>query len=205
MARRRRRRTKGPAKAPVEISAAPAKPQKQRVTFGRGRMLLLVFVAVGLLPVEWVIFNRLGNSQPGEDAPIAQELVLDDYRDAHEPYLTIPPTSGARVHEGVEAGIHEEPVVNEAQVANLAAGGVIIQYNCYLEAAGCGELVAGLVEIVEGYAGRNVVLAPGPAVADTRVAVSAWGRIMKMEELDVEEIVAFVDAYLDNRDGEAGD
>jgi hypothetical protein len=168
-------------------------------------MLLLVFLAVALLPVEWVIFSRLGNSQPGEDVPIADELVLDDYRDAHEPYLTIPPTSGARARAGVEAGIHDEPVVNEAQVANLAEGGVIIQYNCYLEAVGCGELVTGLAQIVEGYAGRNVVLAPGPAVANTRIAVSAWGRIMKLEELDVEEIVAFVDAYLDNRDGEAGD
>ncbi len=189
----------------MEISTAPAKPQKRRVTFGRGRMLLLVFVAVGLLPVEWVIFNRLGNSQPGEETRIAEELLLDDYRDAHEPYLTIPPTSGARAREGAEAGVHKEPVVNEAQVANLAEGGVVIQYNCYLEAVGCGELVEELEEIVEGYAGRNVVLAPGPAVADTRIAVSSWGRILKMAELDTEEVVAFLDAYLDNRDGEARD
>ena len=85
-------------------------------------------------------------------------------------------------------------------MANLAEGGVVIQYSCDRRAEGCGEIVEQLESIVGRYEGRNVVLAPGPAVADARIAVSAWGKILKMNVVDEEDIVAFVEAYLDKRE-----
>lgn len=200
MARRRRRRAKGPARATVEGLPPPPKERKRGLQIGRGRILLLAFVAVGLLPVEWIIFNRIQTAPPGDDTAIREELVLEEPWAMHEPYLTIPPTSGARTQSGAAGGLHTEPIANEVQVANLAEGGVIIQYSCDQRADGCAEIVEQLESIAGRYVGRNLLLAPGPAVADTRVAVSAWGKILRMDTVDEEEIVAFVDAYLDNRE-----
>ena len=200
MARRRRRRVKGPAKATVESLPPSPKERKPRLKIGRGRIILLAFVAVGLLPVEWIIFNRIQTAPPGDDTAIREEVVLDAEWEMHDPYVTIPPTSGARTREGAAGGAHTEPIANEVQVANLAEGGVVIQYSCDRRAEGCGEIVEQLESIVGRYEGRNVVLAPGPAVADARIAVSAWGKILKMNVVDEEDIVAFVEAYLDKRE-----
>ena len=200
MARRRRRRQNGPAKATVESLPPPAKRGKPRLGVGRGRIFLLAFVAVGLLPVEWVIFNRIQTAPPGDDTAIREEVVLDEDWDMHDPYLSIPPTSGARTRESAAGGVYAEPIANEMQVANLAEGGVIIQYSCDRRAEGCEEIVQQLEAIVGGFEGRNVILAPGPAVADAQIAVSAWGKILKMNKVDEEDIVAFVEAYLDKRE-----
>ena len=184
----------------AESLPPPPKDRKQGLKIGRGRIFLLAFVAVGLLPVEWIIFNRIQTAPPGDDTAIREELVLDEPWEMHDPYVTIPPTSGARTRVGLEGGVHTEPIANVAQVANLAEGGLIIQYSCDRRAEGCEEIVKRLEAIVGRYAGRNVVLAPGPAVADARIAVTAWGKILKMDSVDEEDIVAFVDAYLDNRE-----
>lgn len=200
MPRRRRRRAKGPAKVTVESLPPPPKGRKQGLKIGRGRLILFAIVAVGLLPVEWIIFNRIQTAPPGDDTAIREELVLDEAWEMHDPYATIPPTSGARTREGATWGVHTEPIANEVQVANLAEGGLIVQYSCDRQAEGCGEIVEQLEAIVGRYAGRNVVLAPGPAVANARIAVTAWGKILKMNSVDEEDFVAFVEAYLDNRE-----
>ena len=121
MARRRRRRVKGPAKATVESLPPSPKERKPRLKIGRGRIILLAFVAVGLLPVEWIIFNRIQTAPPGDDTAIREEVVLDAEWEMHDPYVTIPPTSGARTREGAAGGAHTEPIANE--VAGGESGG----------------------------------------------------------------------------------
>ena len=200
MARRRRRRQNAPKKVTTSNLPPLDKRSKPRLTIGRKRIFLFLFVAVGLLPVEWIIFNRIQTAPPGNDIPIIEELLLADEWEMHDPYLSIPPTSGARTHAVVAPGIYTDPINNESQVAFLAEGGVIIQYSCDNRAEKCRALIKKLEPLAHDFDGRNLILAPGPAVADSQIAVSAWGKLLKLEVMDTEEIMGFVEAYMDKRE-----
>lgn len=86
-------------------------------------------------------------------------------------------------------GIHTEPIPNELQVHNLEDGGVMVQYNC----KDCTELVDQLSGVVRSY-DDQVILAPYPAM-ESRIALSAWGRIDTLDEFDEERIETFIEAY----------
>jgi hypothetical protein len=71
----------------------------------------------------------------------------------------------------------------------LEDAGVLVQYSC----RDCEELVAKLEAIVSRYPGQ-VILAPYPKM-ETRLALTAWGRIDTFDEVDERRIVRFIEAY----------
>jgi len=105
-------------------------------------------------------------------------------------YNTVPPTSGPHLGSLARWGVHDEPIPNELQVHNLEDGGVMVQYDC---PEGCPELVAGLEEIV-GHYGEGVILAPYPGMG-TRISLTAWQRIARLDEFDEGRIERFIRAY----------
>ena len=105
-------------------------------------------------------------------------------------YNSSPPTSGPHYEALARWGVHADPIPNELQVHNLEDGGVMVQYNC---PDGCGDLVAQLADVVERYH-DGVILAPYPDM-ESRIALTAWGRIDTFEEFDEQRIVKFVEAY----------
>ncbi len=86
-------------------------------------------------------------------------------------------------------GIHTQPIPDELQVHNLEDGGVLVQYNC----RDCKALIPTLEAIVSRYSDK-VILAPYPQM-DTRIALTAWGRIDTFDEVDEQRIVRFIQAY----------
>lgn len=126
---------------------------------------------------------------PGRAVPILAHDYLSDRRQPHPPYNSNPPTSGPRLRESADWGVHEVPVPLALQVHNLEQGGVVVQYSC---PEGCAELVTGLERIVRRH--DRVLLAPYPLMA-TRIALTAWGRIETLDELDEKRIVRFIEAY----------
>lgn len=86
-------------------------------------------------------------------------------------------------------GIHTQPIPDELQVHNLEDGGVLVQYNC----RDCDDLIAELKAIVSRYPDK-VILAPYPQM-DTRIALTAWGRIDTFDTVDEPRIVRFIEAY----------
>jgi hypothetical protein len=66
---------------------------------------------------------------------------------------------------------------------------VLVQYDC----RDCEALVAKLKAIVSRYPDQ-VILAPYPNL-ETRVALTAWGRIDTFDEVDEPRIVRFIEAY----------
>ncbi len=68
--------------------------------------------------------------------------------------------------------------------------GILVQYNC----ASCPEVVAKLTRIVERYP-RGVYLAPYPRMSP-RIALTTFGRLETMEEVDEARIVAFIEKHL---------
>ncbi|MFN2183987.1 MAG: DUF3105 domain-containing protein [Anaerolineae bacterium] len=106
-------------------------------------------------------------------------------------YDITPPTSGPHLGSLARWGVHDEPIPNEHQVHNLEDGGVMVQYDC---ADGCPDLVAQRGELVE-HDDEGVILAPYPGM-DKRIALTAWQRIDRFDELDEERIGRFLHAYL---------
>ena len=85
--------------------------------------------------------------------------------------------------------VHTEPIPDELQVHNLEDGGVLIQYRCDEP---CPELVEQLTAAGQPYLSSPypyVILAPYPEM-ETRIALTAWGRIDQFEEFDEARIRA---------------
>lgn len=135
-----------------------------------------------------IIYDNFLKEYPGE-AVMSQGNMHIGPDEEHPPYNTNPPTSGWHLSNLARWGIHSEPVPDEAQVHNLEDGGVVIQYNC----DDCQDLVKQLEGIVASYRDR-LVLAPRKDM-DARIALTAWGRIDKLQEFDEGRIRKFINAY----------
>ncbi len=108
---------------------------------------------------------------------------------AHPPYNSDPPTSGPHAPGLARWGVSSEPVSKEMQVHNLEDGGVVIQYSCQ----DCPDLVKQLTTIAERY--DRVILAPYTGL-NRKIALTAWGRIDKLDEFDEARIVKFIKAHI---------
>lgn len=63
------------------------------------------------------------------------------------------------------------------------------------ESAECKDLVAKLSAIYEKKGKKKIIVIPRPNL-DAKIALTAWGRIDKLESFDEERIVKFIDAFL---------
>ncbi len=148
-----------------------------------------------------------GADQPGEPVPLQGNLHIQSPGSPHPPYNSNPPTSGPHVPYLAKWGIHEVPITLELQVHNLEDGGVIIQSDC----TDCAELVDRLKQLVLQYRKKGqseraqtgmkhrsryerLILAPYPGMGIT-IALTAWGRIDRLDEYDEDRIKRFVEAY----------
>ena len=125
---------------------------------------------------------------PGQKFPDQGNLHVQTVADPHEPYNSVPPTSGPHLPYIAPWGIHTKPIVNELQVHNLEDGGVVVQYNCE-----CPDLADKLAKIVGRY-DRFVILAPYPTMK-SKIALTAWTRLETLEDFDAGRIERFIKAY----------
>jgi len=163
-----------------------ARPRIRRRT--RRKLILGGAVAAGI--VVFLAFYLWASTRPGQFVKSLGNDHLKSAEDKHVAYNSVPPTSGPHLPVIARWGIHAEPIQNELQVHNLEEGGVLVQYNCPQE---CPELVAKLRAIVLRF-DTQVILAPYPGM-DSRIALTAWSRIDKLDQFDEKRIVRFIQAY----------
>jgi len=153
----------------------------------------IVGIAIGTLVVLGVIVGLAvrsgGVANPGE---LQGEAVEDQGRghisigQDHEPYNSNPPTSGQHWPQPAPWGIYDEEQSDEQLVHNLEHGGVNVFYKLELPK----EQVSRLEDLVRPYRVK-VILAPRGA-NETLVALTSWGRILKLNEFDEEKIKTFI-------------
>jgi hypothetical protein len=162
-----------------------------RVSQGAPRPLKLgaaiVGVAVMATLIGWFAY-RAAADLPGERFPDLGNAHIQTLSDPHIPYNSDPPTSGPHLPYIAPWGVHTRPIPRQLQVHNLEDGGVLVQYSC-----SCPELVEQLRSIVSRY-DKFVILAPYPDMK-SRVALTAWTRLDRVEEFDEKRIVRFIEAY----------
>jgi hypothetical protein len=106
----------------------------------------------------------------------------------HEPYRTVPPTSGPHSARIVAVGVYREPVPGELQVHALEHGHVFLQYGTALSKDG----IVALERLGRRFP-RDAVVAPHPAL-DRGIALTGWQRLQRLDGFDEKAIVRFVTA-----------
>lgn len=172
----------------------------------RRRLIIGGWILAGLAFVGVLIFliwqEGRPEVRPGTEIPIqgANHIQLGE---PHDPYNSEPPTSGPHYDTPVQAGFYDEAPADEFLVHNMEHGHVIIWYNCSdLSAEACDQLKSQIRDVM-GRAGLSVitgtlklVAVPRPTL-DTRLALTAWGRLQTLDGFDRDAIQTFIKAYRD--------
>jgi hypothetical protein len=168
----------------------------------------LVYTSLGLflLLAGYLLVKELSKPQPGEFLSSLGNKHIQNVTDTHDPYNSIPPTSGTHVGGKANWGISDKVIPDELQLHNLEDGGVGIQYNCTpsikeqdiaTPSAGtedeCNNLIDSLTTIAKKYPDK-VFMAPYPK-SDSKIALTAWTRIDKFNDFDQKRIETFIKAF----------
>ena len=168
------------------------------------RILLLTMLAIGLIALTFAAFTT---SFFGMAAPTIGQTVATLPAD-HVPegtpveYNSRPPTSGPHYSAWHPSyGLVSQTIDPRTWVHNLEHGAVVLLYNC---PDACPDLVEQLRELHGSLPrGRNAktgvprMLVVPYADMDRKIAVTAWGYLLEMDEFDRDAITRFYDARID--------
>ena len=164
----------------------------QREKRARRRRLLIIggVVVLAALMVAAIVMTR-----PRE---VEGVIKVDDMGDAHTSaapssyvYNSRPPTSGPLSSDLAAWGEHSETVSEWLHLHNLLSGGVVMHYNC---PDGCPQVVEELRSIMDEVGDNLLILHPYTNM-DSRIAVTAWTRMITLDEVDRDRIIEFIEAY----------
>jgi uncharacterized protein DUF3105 len=147
----------------------------------------IAVVVVVAAVIGWFAY-RAAADLPGERFADLGNDHIQTASDPHVAYNSDPPTSGPHLPYIAPWGVHTRPIPLELQVHNLEDGGVVVQYSCT-----CPELVDKLRAIVTKY-DKHVILAPYPGMK-SKIALTAWTRLDRLEEFDEKRITRFIESY----------
>lgn len=166
----------------------PDRPSLGR-SLGRFALALTAVAVIGL--VAGIAYGR-GTPERAAGTILEDLVVVEDFRgddrvaaDTDAPA----PTSGDHLGEAV-CGVSDEPLDADTQLASLAAGRVLVQYDP--------EELAGddLEALLDWHAGQpdDVVIAPNPQLGSPVVA-TAWTRRLPLRGVETSFLATFVTAY----------
>ena len=200
---------------PKSITARPARNHLREVAAQKRRnqnLMLIGGAALFVVLIGLVVYLNIRGQQPvaGEETFSSQGNSHIEFGDPSPlAYNSIPPSSGPHYGNLVGWNVYQKdnPQRYEHLIHNLEDGGVVIYYQCD---ADCTELVQQLSDIVDPYlkAGKHVVVAPNdpnwtinnsqPLHQDmgARIALTAWTKQLKLDDVNADTIRAFIDRYV---------
>lgn len=175
---------------------APAARQASR----RGRAVrsrprpspwLALVGAILILIVGFLIYRSVSRGSSGETVALLPATHVS--ADTPASYNSNPPTSGSHTAEPAPWGVSTSALPDISLVHNLEHGGIVLHYRPDLDAAQLQQLtdLAGELQRRD----RKVVLAPR-VENDTPITATAWGKILKQQNFDGDEIRAFFNAHI---------
>lgn len=106
-------------------------------------------------------------------------------------YNSNPPTSGPHYSQWTKRGVYDGPVEDGYLIHSLEHGYVIISYRCEGE---CQQLKNSLKGFYEQHKQKRLIVVSRPSL-DVPIALTAWNRILKLQEWDESQVEAFVRAF----------
>lgn len=194
--------------------AARRRPPRRRKK-GRGRTYVIVGAIVALIVAAVVTRQVLGSRRTNEFNDLARGAGCSEIRDtessggqqhlaegAEYRYGTSPPTYGPHDGRGVvTAGVYDEPFSRNSEeqpsiyraVHSLEHGYVIVWHE--------GLNREQERELARDYrAERKVIVVPYPQLrGDTKIAMTAWGRMVTCERLSTRVIDSFIELFREAR------
>ena len=180
--------------------------QKQYKTSTFKKYGLYALIGLTVMGGGYLLIKEFSRPQPGEFVASLGNKHIENLTDAHDPYNSIPPTSGTHVGGKADWGISDSVIPDELQLHNLEDGGIGIQYNCSPEGnttdtatpsaeveGKCKQLVERLTEVAKKYPDK-VFMAPYPKL-DYKIAMTAWTRMDKFNEFDADRMHTFIKAF----------
>ncbi len=110
-------------------------------------------------------------------------------------YNSNPPTSGPHWSSPAKGGVYDNQLPDEQLVHNLEHGYIWISYRpSATDSAGISE--DDKKKLAEVVTGDNWKMILEPRVQDdTKIALAAWGRFLKMDNLDINKVKDFIKTY----------
>ena len=165
------------------------KGNQQKGGLSRGFWLYMIAVMALFIPLNLYCLNQASPPGPGEETDQQAATILNSVNDPHEPYATDPPTSGPHVTQLASHGYRPDTLADEIQVANLSRGFVIIHF-------GDAGLEPEMRQLAAEFEGHDVIVQPDANLpAETAVALTAWGRIERLDSFDKGRVYNFVRNY----------
>lgn len=103
-------------------------------------------------------------------------------------YQTNPPTSGSHLGQPADWGVYDKELVDEAIVHSLEHGGIWISYK------DISDEEKALLEEIGRENSQSTIVSPRSA-NDVKIAVSSWGKLMKLDSVDKALIQKYIDTY----------
>ena len=134
--------------------------------------------------------------------------ILSDQGRNHVPigtaveYNSNPPTSGPHYAEWEKPGIYNKALEDGKLIHSLEHGYVIISYNCdktdsvseWKDNSGCQKLVEQIKQVTKKTGMDRLIVVPRPNL-DTPIALTAWTKLLKLEDVNEDKIVNFVKEF----------
>lgn len=187
-----------PPSAPPAKPVAPARDGlQQRVLAGRlrrKRIRMLRIGSVALVAVALLVaFLVPRGPEVGEAIPALSGIHGGSFL-----YNSRPPTSGNHSANPLPAGFTDQLIAGDAAVHSMEHGSVVLWYQ-----PGNADLTLQMSQLVRGL-GSSCLVAGQYADMDTKVAATAWGRLLALDEFDDQQLREFVSAYQGQSGPEAG-
>lgn len=172
--------------------------EEQQVKQKKTGLMKWIIIAslVGLLGVGGFFgYKELSKPLPGEKLPDLGRDHVERAEWSKFVYNSNPPTSGPHDVTWTKAGVYDAPQEDGYLIHSLEHGYIVISYNCGdMSAQECDKLKKELSDLANDKRLWKLIVVPRPTL-DSRIAVTAWTVIDKMDTLDKGRITAFVDIY----------
>tara|TARA_B100000508_G_scaffold36168_2_gene27991 strand:+ start:5625 stop:6224 length:600 start_codon:yes stop_codon:yes gene_type:complete len=163
------------------------KEREQRIRMKKIKSASVWIIVIALLVgvFYWLVqtIQKSNANRPGEVIAIMSEEHINAGQEGG-PYNSNPPTSGP--HAGPAPwGFSANEIPDKNAIHNLEHGGIWISYKNLDD-----ESISAL-EAIGNQNSRSVIVSPREA-NDANIAVASWGRLMKLDSVDEERIVEFI-------------
>lgn len=161
-----------------------------------GAIIIVLLLTAGVIVLKGVQNQPQQNAQAQQASPSgivdypSQGQTHIPVGQSHPPYNSNPPTSGWHYDTPADWGIYDEVLPDETAIHNLEHGGIWISYRDSNDQ----QTVQALKTIAGGFT-DHVILTYRPT-DDSLIAVAAWGHLLKLDRVDTNAILNFINLYI---------